>query len=62
MKTTGRYCFVEDPYDIDHVINESVDKTKEFVTNLTDMANSKEDAKKILVAISTTIIEELGNI
>lgn len=62
MKQTGRYYYNDNPYDIDHIINESVDKTKDFVITLTDTAQSKEDAKKVLLAISTTIIEELAKI
>lgn len=62
MRQTGRYCFNEDPYDIDHIISDSVERTKNFVIELTDKAKSTKDAKAILVAVSTTIIEELGNI
>lgn len=62
MKNTGRYCWVEDPYDIEHIINEAVDRTKEFVKNLTDLAKNEKDAKAILLAIMQTQLEELAKI
>lgn len=62
MIMTGKYCFTQDSYDIDFIIDESVTKTKEFAITLTNTAKSNEDAKKILLAISTTLIEELAKI
>lgn len=62
MRHTGRYCYTEDPYDLEHIINEAVDKTKELTKELTNMAKNEKDAKAILLAIMQTQLEELAKI
>ena len=59
MKHTGKYCHVESEYDIDHIINIAVEKTKLFVEDMKDEAENDEDAKNILKAIASTIVESI---
>ena len=59
MRETGRYNRSENEYDIDHEINEVVDKTLEFIEEAKQKAQTEEDAKKMLKAIAQTILEHI---
>ena len=59
MKYVGRYDRSENEYDIDHEINEVVDKTLEFIEEAKQKARTEEDAKKMLKAIAQTILEHI---
>ena len=57
MKDAGRYCPVEDKFDLDQEINLAVEKTKKFVQNIKDISETDEQAKAILKAIASEVIE-----
>ena len=59
MRSTGRYCPVEDQFDLDQEINIAVDTTRKFVANIREIAETGEQARAILKAIVETIIQEL---
>jgi hypothetical protein len=59
MKSTGRYCPVEDQFDLDQEINIAVDKTRKFVANIREITETEEQARAILKAIAETVIQEV---
>ena len=58
MKTTGRYSPTESDFDIDHVINNEVEKTENEIKDI-KFDYTEEDAKSILKAKLQTFLNEL---
>jgi hypothetical protein len=61
MKQTGRYSSYiesEEDFDIDHKINEEIDKTKRNIKDLKEELSPKH-FKMIIKAITTELIEVL---
>ena len=59
MKSLPKYCSVTSEYDLDHIINEVVDKTQTFVEEVKYEARTDDDAKALLKAVVTTIIDRM---
>jgi hypothetical protein len=59
MRSTGRYCPIEDEFDLDQEINIAVGKAKKFADNVREICETDEQRKAILKAIVETIIQEI---
>jgi hypothetical protein len=59
MRSTGRYCPVEDKFDLDQEITIAVEKTKKFAASIKEITETDEQARAVLKAVVETIIQEL---
>ena len=59
MKHTGKYCRIEDGFDLEQEINLAVDGIKAYIEKLRELDCSDYQLRQILKAVATTIVDEI---
>lgn len=59
MKYGGRYCPIENDFDLEQEINIAIDATKTFISKFNNIGGDVDDRRAILKAIATTVIDSI---